>query len=406
MAKEARHCNQHQQSNKSIAIEFCLFRVRLGFNISTKEPVAIKFVRKLTGASNQSHVNMMNLRKEVKIHQSVSSHENIIQLFKTEEDESFVYLIMEYAASGELFDLIEPDIGIEEDLAHCFFSQLVAGMAYLHSRGVSHRDLKPENILLDDLGNLKISDFGLATVFQHNGVRRTLTTPCGTPPYVAPEIHDMRYEGDSADIWSAGVILYVLLAGNTPWAEPTARDDEFRFYAQMYDRGLTYQPWNGFSPEVLNLLRGILCINAASRFTIPQIRSNDWFARSNLMLTDGRCNDPEALAKRLRSKLGIVASASTICSSPSFMGFSQPMDMRMDYEDHDTMMSQPSRKHISALMSFSQPLGYASGSGESPTNNEPRRIFGTSVTPTSNFKKPIFILTSIFWGGFIVTNAS
>eukprot|EP00842_Homolaphlyctis_polyrhiza_P006086 jgi/Hompol1/6479/HPOL_002677-RA len=291
-------------------------KVRLAFNTATRSLAAVKIIKKHTQAGEP--VNLQNLRKEVKIHEAVS-HENIIQLFKTGEDEAHVYLVMEYAASGELFDLIEPDIGIDEDLAHLYFQQLIAGVEYLHDRGVSHRDLKPE-----------ISDFGLATVFKHKGATRILTTPCGTPPYVAPEIHNLKYDGAMVDIWSSGIILYVLLAGNTPWAEPTFHDEEFRLYAQWFDRGLDYHPWTSFSPMVLELLRGIMRIDPQHRFTISHIRANQWFLKPNPMLTDGRCNDPAALAKRLREKLGIV-DTDMATSSPAVaaFAFSQPNDMRV-----------------------------------------------------------------------------
>ena len=114
-------------------------KVRLGLKMDTNEPVAIKIVKKLTGPHGQQI--MTNLLKEVKIHSSVS-HKNIIKLFSTTEDNSYVYLIMEFAHSGELFDRIAPDVGIEEDLCHLFFHQLLSGMQYCHELGIAHRDLK------------------------------------------------------------------------------------------------------------------------------------------------------------------------------------------------------------------------------------------------------------------------
>ncbi|KAL5032627.1 Chk1 protein kinase [Batrachochytrium dendrobatidis] len=337
---------------------FCL--VRLAVKSSDMSLAAVKIASKFlpTGAP----ANLMMLRKEVKIHEAVS-HENIIKLFATGEDDAFVYLAMEYAASGELFDLIQPDVGIDEDLAHLYFHQLVSGMDYLHTRGISHRDLKPENMLLDDLGNLKISDFGLATVFKHKNIIRTLTTPCGTPPYVAPEIHAMKYDGAQVDIWSSGIILYVLLAGNTPWGEPTFKDPEFKLYYQQYPHDLDYSPWNSFSSEVLELICGLLTIDPQKRYTLEHIQHNSWFEKENILLTDGRCNNPTALAKRLREKLGISSAEMLETTQLSAIAFSQPMDMRVDGDSPDFL---DSFKYIAGgINSFSQPLRM--GISQSPT---------------------------------------
>jgi serine/threonine-protein kinase Chk1 len=175
-------------------------KVRLAVHKSQDnvELLAVKIVKKAHG--NDGQALMKNLLKEVKIHQCLS-HKNIAKLFSTTEDDHFVYLVMEYAAGGELFDRIAPDVGLEEDLAHLYFQQLISGVEYIHERGIAHRDLKPENLLLDTNGNLKIIDFGLATVFKHKGQTRILTTPCGSPPYVSPEIHTCNYKGDLTDIW-------------------------------------------------------------------------------------------------------------------------------------------------------------------------------------------------------------
>ena len=190
----------------------------------------------------------MAVKKEFKIHQ-VISHPNIIKLLGSTEDADHFYFILEFAVAGELFDKIEPDVGIDEEVAHFYFLQLINAVSHIHSLGICHRDLKPENILLDECGNLKLSDFGLATVFRHKNKTRTLTTPCGTPPYLAPEVRDMNYSGDSVDLWSSGIILYVLLVGNTAWAEPTRRDEEFNRYCLSYPN-LSYHPWDNFSKSV------------------------------------------------------------------------------------------------------------------------------------------------------------
>jgi serine/threonine-protein kinase Chk1 len=113
----------------------------LGYNRSSGEYAAIKIIQKISKYGQQLDINVA--KKEFKIHSSVS-HKNIIKLFGTHEDQHFVYLVLEYAAAGELFDKIEPDVGIDEEISHFFYHQLISAMSYLHSVGICHRDLKPE----------------------------------------------------------------------------------------------------------------------------------------------------------------------------------------------------------------------------------------------------------------------
>ncbi|CAB4061731.1 CHEK1 [Lepeophtheirus salmonis] len=124
------------------------------------------------------------------------------------------FIFLEYCSGGELFDRIEPDKGMPEFQAQGYFNQLIAGVEYLHVRGVAHRDIKPENLLLTDNDVLKISDFGMATVFRHKGEERSLERRCGTRPYMAPEIlMKSNYSAEPSDIWSCGVVLVAMLAG-------------------------------------------------------------------------------------------------------------------------------------------------------------------------------------------------
>lgn len=129
-------------------------------------------------------------------------------------DKGWIYLVLDYAAGGELFDKIAPDVGVEDRLARFYFHQLISGLEYIHSLGVCHRDLKPENILLDGRGNIKISDFGLSSIYKLNGQERSLNEVCGSLPYLAPEIATRRYSGEPIDVWSAGVVLFTLLVGS------------------------------------------------------------------------------------------------------------------------------------------------------------------------------------------------
>ncbi|CAG2122402.1 unnamed protein product, partial [Medioppia subpectinata] len=165
-------------------------------------------------------------------------------------DETNEYIFLEYASGGELFDRIEPDVGMDTSSAHRFFVQLISGVEYLHSKGIVHRDLKPENILLDDNDIIKISDFGMSTLFRHSGKERLLNQKCGTVPYMAPEIFiHKEYRAEPADIWSCGVILVTLLTGELPWDRPTP---ECKSYKAWRDESLlkTYA-WNKVDTLVL-----------------------------------------------------------------------------------------------------------------------------------------------------------
>ncbi|TPX56583.1 hypothetical protein PhCBS80983_g04431 [Powellomyces hirtus] len=336
-------------------------KVKLAIDPTTRQAFAVKLVRRHSGEEGAQA--LAALHKEIKIHAAVR-HENIISLLNAAEDDAFVYLVLEYAAAGELFDRIEPDVGVEETLAHMYFQQLLLGLMYLHKRGISHRDLKPENILLDHDGNLKITDFGLATVFMHNGNRRTLTTPCGTPPYVAPEIHLMNYNGDAVDIWAVGIILYVLLAGNTPWGEPTKHDQEFVYFLHHYKRGLRYEPWQSFPPHVQTLIKGILNVDPAQRYQMEDLLRNPWVCRPNPFLTDGKCNNPALLAERMISNMGV--SSDDILHPMQMVSHSQPTDMRADAYQGRNMLSDDKP----GLVSFSQPMAMAMENDSATQNTQ------------------------------------
>ncbi|XP_073990165.1 serine/threonine-protein kinase grp isoform X2 [Rhodnius prolixus] len=152
------------------------------------------------------------VKKEVAIHRLLKDS-SIIEFYGTRSHAGIEYIFLEYAPHGELFDRIEPDVGMPISDAHKYMGQLLDGIEYLHERGIAHRDIKPENLLLDEQDNLKISDFGLATVFRAKGKERPLDKKCGTLSYVAPEVLCRPYAAQPADIWSCGIVLVAMLAG-------------------------------------------------------------------------------------------------------------------------------------------------------------------------------------------------
>jgi len=277
---------------------------------------AVKFIHKAY-AIKHGRISAKQIAMEVSLHSHIGQHQNIIEWFATGEDAIWKWIAMELAEGGDLFDKIEADVGVSEDIAHFYFSQLVSGVSYMHSKGVGHRDIKPENILLSESGNLKIADFGLATLFEYNNVRKLSSTMCGSPPYIAPEViscarvsqprqaRGTGYSADLVDIWSCGVVLFVLLVGNTPWEEPTAASWEFEEYNRS--KGKTSDElWDRLPPTVLSLLRGMMNIDPTKRFSFDLIRRHPWYTRSNPLLTpDGKMSDPIQLATKILENLRI-----------------------------------------------------------------------------------------------------
>ncbi|XP_011694400.1 PREDICTED: serine/threonine-protein kinase grp isoform X2 [Wasmannia auropunctata] len=217
------------------------------------------------------------VRKETAIHRMLSNP-NIVQYFGKRSEPNMEYIFLEYASGGELFDRIEPDVGMPTWGAQKYFRQLVCGVEYLHSRGVAHRDLKPENLLLDNNDNLKISDFGLATIYRMQGKERLLEKKCGTLPYVAPEVLVRAYHAEPADVWSCGVILVALLAGELPWDQPQAECPEY--IAWQDGKYMSLTPWKKLDNLSLSLIRKILTDSSSARYKMSDIKQHRWFVRS------------------------------------------------------------------------------------------------------------------------------
>lgn len=203
------------------------------------------------------------------------NHRHVIKLLEVvaAADSGQILVVTEFAKCGDLFDKIAERGRIAEDLSRSFFQQLISAVKHCHSRGVFHRDIKPENILLDHKWALKLSDFGLCSVNSDPGLPGpVLYDPCGTPEYAAPEVLAGRgYDGAKADVWSCGVVLYVLTAGFLPfnggdvgemWGK--MRRGDFRLPASM-------------SPGLKWLLLRILDPNPETRITIDEIYEDGWF---------------------------------------------------------------------------------------------------------------------------------
>ncbi|KAK8254856.1 kinase-like domain-containing protein [Phyllosticta capitalensis] len=342
--------------------------------------IAVKFINK-DHAYRTGRLKPSQIQHEVTLHSYLGRHHNVIQYFSHGEDKLYTWIAMELAEGGDLFDKIEADEGVSEDVAHLYFTQLINAVGYMHSKGVAHRDIKPENLLLSIDGDLKLSDFGLAALFSNHGKKRLCTSICGSPPYIAPEIVAIRkskaskspvqgYEPNVSDIWSCGIVLFVLLVGNTPWDEPTKNSYEFNEYIQTNGR-TTDELWRKIPPDICSLLRGMLKLDPKERFTLDEIRTHPWYTRANPHLaTSGRIDNPIRLATQMLEALHIDFDTSVPASQGEPTGASDPMDVDSGIEfastqpetagisDVDFDWERPPRLAITDGMSASQPTDF------------------------------------------------
>ncbi|GMP71771.1 hypothetical protein CsSME_00030054 [Camellia sinensis var. sinensis] len=245
-------------------------KVKFARNIETGENVAIKILDK---EKVLKHKMIAQIKREISTMKLIR-HPNVIRMYEVMASKTKIYIVLEYVTGGELFDKIASKGRLKEDEARKYFQQLINAVDYCHSRGVCHRDLKPENLLLDANGALKVSDFGLSALPQQVREDGLLHTTCGTPNYVAPEvINNKGYDGANADLWSCGVILFVLMAGYLPFEEPNL----MALYKKIFKADFTCPPW--FSSSAKKLIKRILDPNPLTRITIAEVIENDWFKK-------------------------------------------------------------------------------------------------------------------------------
>ncbi|GAB4859010.1 CBL-interacting serine/threonine-protein kinase 1 [Ancistrocladus abbreviatus] len=243
-------------------------KVKLAVNLQTGKPFAVKILDKK---------KILNLNISDQIKREIATlkllkHPNIVRLHEVLASKTKIYMVLEYVNGGELFDRISYRGKLPEAEGRRLFQQLIDGVSYCHDKGVYHRDLKLENILVDAKGNIKVSDFGLSALPQHFRDDGLLHTTCGSPNYVAPEILANRgYDGTTSDVWSCGVILYVILTGYLPFD-----DRNLAVLYQKIVKGNTQMPkW--LSTGAQNLIKRILDPNPATRITMAEIKADEWF---------------------------------------------------------------------------------------------------------------------------------
>ncbi|GFV94121.1 hypothetical protein TNCV_2957782 [Trichonephila clavipes] len=238
-------------------------KVKLAKHLPTGKEVAIKIIDK----TQLNPSSLQKLFREVRI-MKILDHPNIVKLFQVIETEKTLYLVMEYASGGEVFDYLVAHGRMKEKEARAKFRQIVSAVQYCHQKRIIHRDLKAENLLLDGEMNIKIADFGFSNEFVPG---QKLDTFCGSPPYAAPELFQgKKYDGPEVDVWSLGVILYTLVSGSLPFDGANLKELRERVL-----RGKYRIPFY-MSTDCENLLKKFLVLNPSKRASLEAIMKDKW----------------------------------------------------------------------------------------------------------------------------------
>ncbi|XP_062161137.1 CBL-interacting serine/threonine-protein kinase 23 isoform X1 [Alnus glutinosa] len=343
-------------------------KVKFARNVVTGDNVAIKILDK---EKVLKHKMIGQIKREISTMKLIR-HPNVIRMYEVMASKTKIYIVLEFVTGGELFDKIASKGRFKEDEARKYFQQLINAVDYCHSRGVFHRDLKPENLLLDASGVLKVSDFGLSALPQQVREDGLLHTTCGTPNYVAPEvINNKGYDGAKADLWSCGVILFVLMAGYLPFEESNL----MALYKKIFKADFTCPPW--FSSSAKKLIKRILDPNPSTRITIAEVIENEWFKKGykppSFEQADVSLADVDAIFNELgdsgelvveRREEGPVApvtmNAFELISTSQGLNLSTLFEKQMGLVKRETRFASkcPANEIISKIEQAAMPLGF------------------------------------------------
>ncbi|KAJ4708252.1 Non-specific serine/threonine protein kinase [Melia azedarach] len=362
-------------------------KVKFAQNRETGESVAMKILAKSTILK---HKMVDQIKREISI-MKIVRHPNIVRLHEVLASRSKIYIILEFVTGGELFDKIVHQGRLPENECRRYFQQLIDAVSHCHYKGVYHRDLKPENLLLDAYGNLKVSDFGLSALPQQ-GVK-LLHTTCGTPNYVAPEVLSYQgYDGSAADVWSCGVILFVLMAGYLPFEET----DLPTLYKKINAAEFACPFW--FSPGAKSLIHKILDLNPKTRIRIEGIRNDPWF-RKNYMPV--KCREEEEVnlddvravfediedqyvADRSENKERgpLIMNAFEMITLSQGLNLGALFDRRQDFVKRQTrfVSRQPAKVIVSSIEAVAESMGL-----KVHTRNFKTRLEGVSANKAGQF---------------------
>ncbi|CAN9505857.1 unnamed protein product [Ophioblennius macclurei] len=238
--------------------------VKLGVHCITGQKVAIKIVNR----EKLSESVLMKVEREIAILKLIE-HPHVLKLHDVYENNKYLYLVLEHVSGGELFDYLVKKGRLTPKEARKFFRQIISALDFCHSHSICHRDLKPENLLLDEKNNIRIADFGMASLQVGDSL---LETSCGSPHYACPEvIRGEKYDGRRADVWSCGVILFALLVGALPFDH-----DNLRQLLEKVKSGVFHMP-HFIPPDCQALLKGMIEVNPDKRLTLEAIQKHAWY---------------------------------------------------------------------------------------------------------------------------------
>lgn len=361
-------------------------KVKFAKNTETGEAVAIKVLAKSTILKNKM---VDQIKREISI-TKMMRHPNIVRLHEVLSSHTKIYIILEFINGGELFDRIVHKGKLSEKEAREYFQQLIDAVAYCHEKGVYHRDLKPENLLLDSEGKLKVSDFGLSALPQQ-GVELLYTT-CGTPNYIAPEVLSNKgYDGGAADIWSCGVILYVILAGYLPFEE----SDLPSLYKKVNAAEFSYPFW--FPDNAKSLINRILDPNPKTRIGIDGVKKHPWFQINYTSISHGEDSDvslddvhavfngieDQYVTEKSEEKTGpLLMNAFEMITLSQGLNLSALFDRHQDRVKRQTrfVSRKPAKDIISTIEVVAELLGF-----KVQTHGYKMRLEGASVNRVGQF---------------------
>lgn len=309
--------------------------VQLAQDKSTGEKVAIKFIERGSKVTKEVQREILNLR--------TLAHDNVVKFKEVILTDQYVGIVMEYVSGGNLYEyVVANNSRLSEPQARWIFQQFVAGLDYCHKKGVVNRDIKLENTLVDrsqPQPRIKICDFGFS---KHTSIDSAPKSKVGTPLYVAPEVincgQGQTYDGKCADVWSCGVLLYVILVGAYPFErqQDATVDKRVRLhniYQRIMRADYVYPSWTRLSEGVKDLIGRIFVADCSQRITLDGVISHPWFTQDlELGLFQGSSSQPPP--QQSKAEIEAIIKAATTLPGPAVAPEDDLCDLDHDELDH------------------------------------------------------------------------